>query len=169
MTKSVSKLILQKWIADLRDKDKKMSSVGGNFDELIEAWFTADVLFEEAYTLMKEAIKAHLPPISTAKYVYKKAKSKGTEKDFIDGWNKNIEDIAMQTFYEYYPIDAQVTSTNKEAQFGSMSTKEYLKQRRYADSFPTIDPNTISHDISFDEDLFNSDHEDDVIDFGEDI
>ena len=136
------KLILEKWIADLASKDRSRPNVAANFDELFSEWYHAGISFEDAYALVDTAIKAHLPSAHMARTTYRKLKgSPGfikTESEFVADWNKSIKDTGLQVFYNYFQIDGENPVQQEKKSYGNMSTAEYLKQRRYADSFPTI-------------------------------
>ena len=140
------KLILERWIAELSLKDRTMGNVANNFDELFGEWYHAGIPFDDAYALVNIAIKAHLPSAHTARSTYKSLKIKQKafkpEKEFIDDWNQSIRDIGMQVFYNYFQIDGESAPKEKPS-YGSMSTAEYLKQRRYADSHPLVNPDDV--------------------------
>jgi len=143
----VVKLILEKWIADLANKDRTIANVANNFDELFQQWYHAGISFEEAYDLVEIAIKAHLPSAHMARSTYKLLKSKGpiykTESEFIADWNKSIKDTGMQLFYNYFHINGENPVQVEKKSYCNMSIAEYIKQRNYADSYPTINPEDI--------------------------
>jgi len=147
INRKVVKLILEKWIADLANKDRTINNVANNFDELFSEWYHAGISFEDAYALVEVAIKAHLPSAHMARSTYRLLKSKGpvykTEPEFIADWNKSIRDTGLQVFYNYFQIDGENPVQPEKKNYGNMSTAEYLKQRRYADSFPAIKPEDI--------------------------
>lgn len=170
------KLILERWIAELKEKDRTMANVANNFDELFSEWFHAGISFEDAYALVTTAIKAHLPSAYIARTTYKSSKQKGvmhkTESEFIEDWNRGITDTGMQVFYNYFQIDGETVNTQKTVQtYGSMSTGEYLKQRRYADAVPTLDVNSLPEFAPISEDdVFDPEPEPDddcTVDLGE--
>lgn len=146
-------LILAQWIASLKSRDRSAKSVRPNFEDLFEQWKNSGASFEELYedptsevkgsTPLSRAIKAHQPNSSIARSSYKKFKQiipnfDKTEKEFVEEWNKSIEDTATEAFFDFYPPPKLDEDTEPKV-FGNMSAKEYSAQRRYADQFPTLD------------------------------
>jgi len=156
INKKAVKLILERWIADLATKDRSLSNVPANFEELFGDLYHAGVSFEDAYAIVDTAIKAHYPSASVSRNTFKRLKNQNlvfkTEKEFIDDWRKQIEDMGKQVFYNYFQIDGESDQPKEKPTYGSMSTAEYLKQRRYADSYPTINPEDIPDFEPIDED-----------------
>lgn len=152
-----AKLILHKWKTELKTKDRSKPNVAVNFDELISSWHRSGVPFELAFDLLKEAIKEHQPSSGCAKNTYKRLKAvvNKSEKEFIDDWNENIEATAYQSFYNSYEIEGE-KSPEPPKTFGSMSEKEYRLQRKYADSYPEIDLESISHEPISAEEILTS-------------
>lgn len=142
MDKTKLDLILEKWIASLKFKDRSFGNVANNFEELFEELKVADATFEEAHAILAKAIKAHLPAPAVARNAYKSLKAIGkvdlSFQEYIEEWHKSISDVATDSFYVWYPIETD--DEDKEPPvYGNMSVKEYRKQRAYADSFPTLD------------------------------
>jgi hypothetical protein len=116
VTKNVkAKRIYEKWKVDYITMDKKMSSIRGNFDELFHALYIASVSFDDAYEYVDEAVAHHLPPASTAKYVWNIKKSSAkrinpdlTYKEWLDQWKEEIRIKALASFYELFPIENDV-------------------------------------------------------------
>lgn len=136
-------LIFQEWSASLKSKDRSRTAVSSNFEELFEKLKNSGVAFEDAHTILPKAIKAHQPIPAVARNTYKKIKGVAknfskTEKEFIEEWNKSIDDGATQVFFEIYPLP-RLDEDNEPKQFGNMSAKEYKAQRKYADQFPVLD------------------------------
>jgi len=142
MLKSKAELIFDKWKAELVGRDRSKSAVANNFDELFNNWFRSKVPFNEAYDLLEIAIKAHFPSNSVAKNVFKALKKKAnidkTEIEFTVEWKESISATAKQGFYSFYDIEG-TNPPQEDVKFGSMSTQEYRKQRKYADSHPLLD------------------------------
>jgi len=132
--------ILKKWTAELRSKDRSFSKVQSNFDELFYELWKNKVPFDVTHELIKQAIAAHLPNAVIAKRTYQANKQKldQTEKEFMDGWQKSIEDVCYQSFYSYYPPQTEA-NIEEEKKYGNMSAKEYIAQRKYAEQYPVID------------------------------
>ena len=147
MHKSKAELIFDKWKAELVNKDRSRAAVLGNFDELVNNWHRSKISFDEAYGLLDIAIKAHYPSNSVARNVFKGLKKKAfissDETEFVIEWKNNISAAAKQAFYSFYNIEG--ANTQEEEKFGSMSSQEYRKQRKYADSHPLLDWETIEH------------------------
>lgn len=141
-TKSLE-IALVEWTANLKFKDRSHKSVRPNFEELFQKWKDLDGSFEELYEpLLPKAIKAHQPISSVARSMYKTLKKKvsdfdKTEKEFIDEWNDSIEAAGTEVFFEFFPA-TPIDHDPEPKTFGSMSATEYRAQRRYADSFPTL-------------------------------
>jgi hypothetical protein len=131
-------LIFQEWSSSLKSKNKTKGAV--YFDDLFEKFKSAGLSFEEAHAVLPRAVKAHLPPPALARNVYKKIKNNidKTEKEFMEEWNKSIEDKATQSFFEFFPLP-RFDDDDEPKQFGNMSAKEYRAQRKYADEFPVLD------------------------------
>jgi hypothetical protein len=132
-------LILDKWIADLKEKDRSRAAVEGNFEELIEALFKAQIEFESALETVNKAITAHKPSNVVIDATYRRLKSfvSKTKDEFGKEWRDNIEAAGKRVFYSIYTIDG--TETSEPKNFGSMSASEYRKQRKYAESHALID------------------------------
>lgn len=144
MDKSKSlEIALVEWTASLKSKDRSRKSVRPNFEELFQKWKDLDGSFDELYeTLLPKAIKAHQPVPSVARSMYKTLKKKGvdidkSEKEFIEEWNSSIEATGTEVFFEFFPA-TPLDHDPEPKTFGSMSATEYRAQRRYADSFPTL-------------------------------
>lgn len=137
-------LIYERWKASLREKDRSREFVSANFDELFDAFNSAGATFEEAHAYLQQAIKVHLPSPGLAKATWKMVKnnptnSEMTEKEFIDGWSKDISDKATNSFYHVYPLPEEHDNDGEPKIYGSMSAKEYKLQRKHADSYPILD------------------------------
>ena len=161
MRKSKVELIFDKWKAELVGKDRSRPAVEGNFDELFSSWHRSKTSFDDAYNLLDAAIKAHYPSNSIARSVYKTLKKSPKtsiflkdETEFISEWKEHISATAKQVFYSLYSIDG--TTEKQDVKFGSMSSQEYRKQRKYADSHPLLDWTKIEHK-PIQEDDFNFD------------
>lgn len=159
MKKSKAELIFDKWKAELAGKDRSRTAVANNFDELFSSWHRSKVPFDEAYSLLDTAIKAHFPNDSIAKSTFKSLKRKAglakTEIEFVTEWKANITSTAKQVFYSLYDIDG-TANTEEEVKYGSMSAQEYRKQRKYAESHPLLDWTKIKHEPIVEDD-FNFD------------
>jgi predicted RNase H-like HicB family nuclease len=137
-------LIYEKWKASLREKDRSREFVSSNFDELFDAFNSAGATFEEAHAYLQQAIKVHLPSPGLARATWKMVKGSPnnaeiTEKEFIDGWHKDIGDKATNSFYHVYPLPEEQDHDGEPKVYGSMSAKEYKLQRKHADSYPVLD------------------------------
>jgi hypothetical protein len=146
--------ILAKWSASLKSRDRSAKNVRPNFEELFDEWKSCGASFEDLYedpaseakvgqSPLQRAIKAHQPSSSIARASYKKFKQiipnfDKTEKEFIEEWNKSIEDTATESFFDYFPPPKEDEDPEPKV-YGNMSAKEYNAQRRYADQFPTLD------------------------------
>ena len=151
-------LIYEKWKASLQEKDRSRESVSANFDELFDAFNSAGATFEEAHAYLQQAIKVHLPSPGLGKATWKLLKNnpvnaEATEKEFIDGWNKNIADKATNSFYHVYPLPEDKDDDKEPKVYGSMSVKEYRLQRRHADSYPVLDTEALEQ--GFQTDTYN--------------
>lgn len=160
----IARIILKKWVSALKDKDKSWASVAVNFEELFADWFTHGIDMQEAHELLEEAVRHHYPPAAVVRPVYQRAKSNGkmqlSEKEFIVQWQKNIHDVAIKTFFEWYQLEAPESErpySPKEKHFGSVSGADYKEMRKFADSFPEIDVNNIEFNEIEEESLFEQD------------
>lgn len=168
MSKSKAEHIFDKWKAELLNKDRSRAAVESNFDELFSNMYRSKVKFDDAYTFLDLAIKAHHPSDYVSKITYKKLKREAglakTELEFITEWKNNIASKAKQVFYSLYEIDG--SSSQEEVKFGSMSAQEYRKQRKYADSHPLLDWTKIKHQLITEEEI-NFDDIDIDVDLGD--
>jgi hypothetical protein len=136
-------IIFVEWNSSLKDRDRSRNGVSSNFDDLFQKWKSANAEFDELYTVwLPKAIKAHLPNSSVVRNTYKKIKRKSnafdkTEKEFIEEWNKSIEDTATSLFFEFFPPPL-IDQDDAPKVYGNMSAKEYSAQRRYIEQFPTL-------------------------------
>jgi hypothetical protein len=147
MSKSESaRIILDEWTASLASRDRSNKNLKFNFEELFQSWKDCGAEFHDLYSsLLKEAIKAHQPSDYVTRKVYQACKKTvkkfdKSEKEFISDWNKNIENIATTSFFEFFP--SPVVSLPKEKivpNHGNMTATEYKAQRKYADQFPILD------------------------------
>jgi len=135
--KKRAKLVFQQWESELADLDRKHTSLLDNFDLLFENMIYSNVSFDVAESYLDEAITAHLPSKYIIKLTFKKRQDKGiNEQDFFAEWKRLIADRAKQAFFLRYPLEIEKPDAPAT---GGMSRDEYVKQRRYADSFPSID------------------------------
>lgn len=138
-------LILDEWVVSLPNRDRSNKSLKSNFEGLFESWKQAGASFSDLYDgLLKIAIKAHQPSTFVARKVYKSCKKAinnldKSEKEFIEAWNKGIENTATSTFFEFFPSPVSAPKETQPASHGNMSAAEYRAQRRYADQFPVLD------------------------------
>ena len=141
--KNTAQHLFNKWAAELRMKDRHWNNVQNNFEELFFELYKHEIPFEEANELVKLAVAKHLPDLGTAKRTFERVKksehySGDTFQEWLNGWKKGIEDQGMQAFYAIYTPPALAEKAQEEKKFGSMSQMEYRKQRRYSESFPTL-------------------------------
>lgn len=136
-------LIFEKWKASLQQKNRKREAVSANFDELFDELNSVGATFDEAHAFLQPAIKVHLPTPSLAKVQWKLLKnnpinSEMTEKEFVEGWHKDISDKATNSFYHVFPLPVDKDEDPEPKVYGSMSAKEYKLQRRNAESYPIL-------------------------------
>ncbi len=148
-------LIYEKWKASLREKDRSREFVSSNFDELFDAFNSAGATFEEAHSYLQQAIKVHSPSPGLAKATWKMVKnsptnSELTEREFMDGWLKDIADKATNSFYHVYPLPKDKDDDPEPKVYGSMSAKEYKLQRKHADSYPVLDTEDLERRLKSD-------------------
>lgn len=139
-------LILEEWIANLKNKDRSTNFVEGNFDEFFEALKRANATFDEARDLLPKAIKAHLPASGLIRNTYKTRKAAGkifdlSEKEFTDSWTKDITDKGTNSMYAFFPRpkSSDEEDDDEPKVYGSMSVKEYRAQRKHASQYPILD------------------------------
>jgi hypothetical protein len=132
-------LIFDQWRSSLADKDRTHASLLDNFSELFDDLYYANIDFDLAEEYLKDAVTAHLPSKYVVKQTYKRKKGFGlSEQEFYDDWKRLITDRAKQAFFFRYPLP-EPENKPEETGTGSMSKDEYMKQRRYANSFPSVD------------------------------
>lgn len=135
-----AELIFDRWKAELRDMDRSRANVFNNFELLFVTLEDSKISFEVAHRILPRAIEAHYPSKSVVDNVYRRIKpmlNGKTKQEYESEWRENIAAAAKRAFYGLYNIDGAVDQEDKK--FGSMSTAEYKKQRKYADSYPILD------------------------------
>lgn len=150
-----AKLIFEQWRSGLVDRDRSHTKLADNFDDLFFEFDRFNLGFEVAHEYLDLAIAAHLPSKQILKFTYKRTKGFGmSEDEFHEKWKEKIRDAATNVFYARFPMeDGEAREeTNMPA---AMSKDEYLRQRRYANSFPTLDLSQIPEpeDSPADEDV----------------
>lgn len=153
-------LIFDRWKAELKNMDRSRANVYNNFELLFVTLDDSKVSFEIAHQILSKAIEAHYPSKSVVDNVYKRLKpmlNNKTKQEFEVEWREDICASAKRAFYGLYNIDG--ASEQEEKKFGSMSSAEYKKQRKYADSYPVLDWTKINIEPIKPEDL-NIDLED---------
>jgi len=132
--------LFDQWKSGLVSRDRSHSALLDNFDELFETFIYANIDFDLAESFLKEAITAHLPSKYVLKLTFKKRKGEGiSEQEFFEDWKRLITDRAKQAFFFRYPLPITEEQKDKPGTGGGMSKEEYIKQRKYANSFPSID------------------------------
>lgn len=136
--------IVEKWKTSLTDKSK--SAVSGNFDRLFMRLAKLDIPFDTARSTADKAIDIHFPRPSVIKGVWRKAKTNfpGDIKEFEESWKEMISEKGLESFHAFFSEDTE----DEPAMVGTMSAQEYIKQRKYANSFPTFDWTTARDQIS---------------------
>jgi hypothetical protein len=151
-TTKIAEIILDKWRAALKLKDRSKEHVASNFEELFSELKEADVAFDVAREVLPLAIQAHYPPVAIRRRTYEGIKHlvKISEKEFVDSWLGHIKDTATNIFYEVYPppLSSQIKVKSAPEQKPGMSKKEYAAMRRYADSFPILDTSELEKALS---------------------
>jgi len=151
-TAKVAEIILDKWRASLKLKDRSKDHVASNFEELFSELREADVTFDVAREVLPLAIQAHYPPVAVRRRTYEGIKHlvKVSEKEFTDSWLGHIKDTATNIFYEVYPppLSSQAKIKSAPEQKPVMSKKEYAAMRRYADSFPILDTTELERSLN---------------------
>lgn len=163
MPVSKNDLIFQQWKASLAERDKSKGAVQRNFEELFDSLKAEGMEFEEAYSLLPKAIKAHYPASSHVKNAYKKWKylnKWNSEKELEDQWRQDIENSAQVAFFNVYPVEVKSTPKKTEEEkdpiiFGSMTAEQYKIQREYAEEWPRVDLSEIEKRINDEYDPMN--------------
>jgi len=134
-----TELIFMKWKAELADMDRTRAAVEGNFELLFDQLSRSKVKMNDALPYVDRAIKAHYPSDFILKNTYKKRKAYSSEtmSEFESSWKDLIASTAKRVFFSFYEIEG--VEVKSESAYGGMSSSEYRKQQRYADSHPTID------------------------------
>jgi hypothetical protein len=141
-------LILERWKASLRDKDRSTEFVMSNFDELFDELSKSGATFDEAYDILPRAIKAHQPTPGLIRSFWKLTKSKSkrfdlSEKEFGEKWCSDIADMATNSFYNSFPMQENSSGPSQGYSAGKISEKEYKLMRQHADKFKTLDLNSL--------------------------
>lgn len=146
---NTAQLIFDKWKASLKNRDRSKHSMPQNFDELFSDLKRAGVSFDEAHDMLVLAIKAHLPSSHVRRETYKKFKDhlKMSEKEFSAEWDESINSAATDAFFANYPLKIDEDDDGEPKVYGNMSVKEYRLQRKYADSFPTLNTDELEKQL----------------------
>jgi hypothetical protein len=137
--KKRAQLIFEKWSSELRERDRSKDKVTDNFDDLFFEFSRNGIDFDTAHEFLDQAIAMHLPRKDVVRNTYKRLKHLGhTEQEFFENWKALIKDKATNVFYARYPLDTGKEKKETTLPNG-MSKEEYLRQRRYASSFPILD------------------------------
>lgn len=146
LTKSQSKKadnIFERWNASLTNRDRSLNGIDDNFAELFYELHKLNIDFEFAKSYLEIAIIAHYPSRSLVKRYYKRRKDEfDSEKDFEKSWQQIIKHRATNVFYDWFqpPEEVEEKKDSTIPQGKGMSKDEYRRMRRYADSFPTLNP-----------------------------
>lgn len=149
-----AELIFDRWQADLKEMDRSRANVFNNFEILFITLDDSKIKFDAAHSILLKAIKAHEPNKSVVDNVYRRLKSVlngKTKQEFDDEWKENISAAAKRAFYGLFSIDGVAEQEDKK--FGSMSSSEYKKQRKHAESYPILDWTKIKIEPMTPEDL----------------
>lgn len=131
--------VFKKWVADLKDKERTMKHVQGNFEELFEEMWRFSIPYEVAEQFLDEAVKEHLPSDYVAKTTYKLRQGhKKPYMEWLKDWKDAIAGKGRKSFHLYFPIPEDAPKKEKK-KYGAMSAEEYNKQQKLADAFPEID------------------------------
>lgn len=160
---SKCELIFQQWKASLPNRDKSRDAPQRNFEELFDNLKAEGMSFDEAYTLLPKAIKAHFPTPSHVKNAYKKWKylnKWSNEKELEDQWRSDIEGYGNSAFFNIYPVETKTTPKEPEevkepAIYGGMTAEEYKIQREYAEEWPRANLSEIEKRINDEYDPMN--------------
>lgn len=147
-------LIFDRWKADLKEMDRSRANVFNNFELLFVTLDDSKISFEIAHQILPKAIEAHYPNKSVVDNVYRRLKpmlNGKNKQEFGEEWKENISAAAKRAFYGLYSIDGAAEQEDKK--FGSMSSSEYKKQRKYAESHPVLDWQSIKIEPITPEDL----------------
>jgi len=149
-----AELIFDRWKANLKEMDRSRANVENNFDLLFVTLDESKISFEVAHQILDKAIKAHYPPQIAVDNTYRRLKQAlngKTKQEFIVEWQENISAAAKRAFYGLFSIDG--VTEQEEKKYGSMSSSEYRKQRKYAESHPLLDWTKIKIEPMTPEDL----------------
>jgi len=149
-----AELIFDRWKANLKEMDRSRANVENNFDLLFVTLDESKISFEVAHQILDKAIKAHYPPQIAVDNTYRRLKQMlngKTKQEFIVEWQENISAAAKRAFYGLFSIDG--VTEQEEKKYGSMSSSEYRKQRKYAESHPLLDWTKIKIEPMTPEDL----------------
>jgi hypothetical protein len=149
-----AELIFDRWKSELKEMDRSRANVYNNFELLFVTLDDSKISFEVAHQILSKAIIAHYPSKSVVDNVYRRLKPvlHGKNKqEFEEEWKENISASAKRAFYGLYNIDGAADQEDKK--FGSMSASEYKKQRKYAESYPVLDWQSISIEPITEDDL----------------
>lgn len=137
--KKRAEYILDRWSAELKEMDRSRENVQSNFEVLIVNLSESKIGFDIAHEILDKAIVAHYPPKGAVDNTYRRLKPmiSKSKDEFLSEWKENIKSAAKRAFYTFYDIDGEKPIEDKK--YGSMSTVEYTKQRKYADSHPLLD------------------------------
>jgi hypothetical protein len=139
-------LIFERWKASLQTKKKDYNHRDGNFDELFEQLKNAGASLVDAKAILPNAIKAHQPSSSTAKFVWNSLKRNPkfagvSENEFVADWNQDIAASATNSLFVFFPIsdDSDDDGTPKIFGDGKISSREHAKMLAHSEEFELLD------------------------------
>lgn len=145
----IAKESVKKWKKGIRQEQRKKEFMLDLFTCLFNDLATNDIPREIADTFLRDVSTFMYPPVAISKRVYENKKMVDPSlkhvsyQEYLQVWKESINDDAMKALDSSYPDpDAKKIGTVKTV--GGMNYVEYKKQREYAESFPLIDPSSIT-------------------------
>jgi hypothetical protein len=147
--------LIKKWKKAIINEEKGRENLPFIFSMIFSDFITYEIPEEVAESFI-DKISSHLyPPPFVSKTVYLKTKATNyyfkniTFNEFINSWKLSIKETAMKEFLEAYPPQED----KKIKKIGGMNHVEYKLQRSHAESYPLIDPSSISQS-EYNEDIY---------------
>jgi hypothetical protein len=145
--KSRAKLILERWLINIKREDRKHDKMPGIFDSLAAQLFAAGIEFDAAYDLVKTGSKMMYPATETVKIVYNRSKKRSSLQEFTKTWQESLDKSALEAFYTYYDIEGidptkiaptKKVSVVKTEEPGGMVTEDELNEEDFWKSTKSV-------------------------------
>lgn len=145
----IAKESIKVWKKGIKQEQRRKDYMLDLFSCIFSDLSTNQIPKDIAESFMRDISSFMYPPAHVSKRVFENKKMSDpslkhvTYQEYLQGWKEAIDEDAKNAFNEAYP-DPNSTKIGAIKTIGSMNYVEYKKQREYAESFPLIDPSSIT-------------------------